>query len=291
MGTVALLAPVPSTGQLVSPLLPALCPLGGRSATPGCPASPRCEAALARGRCLSPEGCELLSWGCWFSPSPLRLVFSASPRCRWPRARELSALLTRARKSALPASGHCVRSWNCRRRSRGLSLPWGGNRVAVSPPLPPKSCAAHGHGRVLSAPGCPGAPRGSDGHGWRLGSAGLWVWCGRCPCCAQCPQGLPRCHQRGPRRGGLLWVCLEGMGLGVGCGGAALQAAPGLAGEDQGRNEQETLIFFIVALFLAWKGPVAFYKTTSPNLPGLGLAHREPQGRRRCWWLGGLQTA
>lgn len=65
----------------------------------------------------------------------------------------------------------------------------------------------------------------------------------------------------------------------------------------QGRLETGTSgrrSFFIVVLVLAWKGPVAFYKTTSPNLPGFGLAHREPEGRRRCWWReggGGLQTA
>lgn len=39
------------------------------------------------------------------------------------------------------------------------------------------------------------------------------------------------------------------MGLGADCGGAALPAATGLAGEDQDRNEQETLIFYCCFVF------------------------------------------
>lgn len=39
------------------------------------------------------------------------------------------------------------------------------------------------------------------------------------------------------------------MGLGADCGGAALQAAIGLAGEDQDGNEQETLIFYCCFVF------------------------------------------
>lgn len=152
-------------------------------------------------RSLSLEGCELLSSGCWFSPSLLRLVFSASPRCRWLPASELSALLTRARKSALTASGHCVRNGNCRRRSRGLSLPWGGLGRCLSSPSP-KSCAAHRHGQVLSSR-------------WPWIEAGqclgvLWPLSLLCPRCS--PGAQQRWQQQGPRRGVLLWVCLEGNG-------------------------------------------------------------------------------
>lgn len=279
--------PCPQRRAGCQPLLPALCPLAGCSAALGCPPCPGIPAEAEvrscpwEGRCparsLSLEGCELLSSGCWFSPKPLRLVFSASPRCRWLQASELSALLTRARKSALTASGHCVGSGNWRRGAEGERCP-GGTGGCLSSPSP-KSCAAHGHRQVLSAPGCPRAP---DGRGLRLGSAVLWPL-------SLCPHVLITKGQGVGFCSGFVW---GEMGLGAACGGAALQAATGLAGEDQDRNEQETLIFFLLLLcFWRGKGPVAFYKSTSPNLPGLGLAHREPEGRRRCWWLGGLQTA
>lgn len=123
----------------------------------------RREAALAQGDAEglpgpappSPQGCVLLSSGCRFSPGPRGLMFSASPRCRWPRASELSALLTRARKSALTASGHCVKNGNCLRGSRGLSLPQG-DRVAISPPVPPNAVLLAGSGRGA---GCSRLPR------------------------------------------------------------------------------------------------------------------------------------
>lgn len=208
----------------------------------------------------------LLSSGCWFSPGPHRLVFSAGPRCRWLPASELSALLTRARKSALTASGHCVKNGNRLRRSRRLSSPRG-DQVAISPPLPPNlallmdmgrgpehsqlpqdlrgsACPiATGKGRVVlwcSAASVPAAPSPASPRG----SLGAWLL--RC-------WRRQRWHQQGLRRGVVLpWVCLEGNGAGgwrAGCGGAALQAATGSAGEAQDRNDQETFIFYCCFVF------------------------------------------
>lgn len=196
-------------------------PLWGALLAPASLLRMKCEAALVRmmprvrlARSFSLEGCELLSSGCWFSRSPLRLVFSASPRCRWPPASELSALLTRARKSALTASGHCVRNGNCRRRSRGLSLPWGGLGRCLSSPTP-KSCAAHGHRQVLSTPESSRQllPVATVDRGWVV------PWCGVPSVLAvpRVPRGSPGAQQRwhqGPRCEVLLWVCLEGNGAG-----------------------------------------------------------------------------
>lgn len=120
-------------------------------------------------------------------------------------------------------------------------------------------------------------------------------WCGVAAVLAvpRVPRGSPALAPRAKAWGFALGLFGGKWGWGLAVVVQLSRQPQALAGEDQGRNEQETLIFFFYCcfVFLAWKGPVAFCKTTSPTLPGLGLAHREPEGRRRCWWLGGLQTA
>lgn len=87
----------------------------------------------------------------------------------------------------------------------------------------------------------------------------LWPLSLLCPVSPGAPQVLSSAGIKGQGVGfcsGFVWREVE---LGAGCGGAALQAATGLAGEDQGRNEQETLIFFfIVALFFGMEGACSF---------------------------------
>lgn len=175
-------------------------PLWGALFIPAALPRLRCETALpCKGRCqgsLSLEGCELLSSGCWFSPSPLRLVFSASPRCRWPPASELSALLTRARKSALTASGHCVSNGNCRAGAAGYRCP--GRRIGPLSLLPfPQILRCS---RAKAGPEHPRAPEAviAHGHGGqRLGSAVVWPLSLLPPVSPGAPQGLSSAGTKG----------------------------------------------------------------------------------------------
>jgi len=153
----------------------------------------------------------------------------------------------------------------------------------VSPPLPPDPARRRGIAGGPERSRLPRDPWGST-RPVAAGEGRVVSWCGAAPASLRPAQHRERCpwcwRWQGPRHGAVLpWVCLEGNGAG---GWRWWCSPPGSRRLGRGGSRQKRagdVDFFFIVLVLAWKGPAAFYKTTSLDLPGLGLAHHEPEGR------------